>query len=641
MNKIDFKIYVEHGIEKRITSINDYDYTEFCVDEFEDKIQNHLASKISQSFIFFLTPTALSPMHDFMVKHGKSKFQFVIIGGKFHDDGEIPLNSVLSIHKRSITKNNFKWLLAKFRDYISVEKSHVSYNSLEADDIAQDQKELIAIGRLLAEERNRDKLIQKILETSIKITGADAGSIFLVVANDDGTKGLLFKNSFTFSRKIDFHEFVMPLNEESIAGFCACNDEVVNIPDVYQIPESAPFSFHRAIDEKYDYVSKSMLVFPMKNHLGEMQGVIQLINSKEHFDITDDYDETESHKIYLDSKEDFYNKVYPFAERYEDLMLAVAGQATVALDNIKMIKQLEGQFDGMVRASVDAIDSKDPATKGHSARVAEMGIRMLKCINNLECDRYKDLYFTPKDLKQMEYAAILHDYGKVYIDNEIFLKAKKLFPKDFSILMLRLDLIIHSLRNCKDDESLRKAEEVVKIRDNVIKLNEPRIFNENPSKIIDELLIHKDELIAYDSDNNKLILLTDEEIVNLQISRGTLNQKERKVIESHVTYTQHFLESIPWPKYLERIPEIAGGHHELLDGSGYPLGLSGDQLCLESRVLAILDIFDALSASDRPYKDAVPFERVKSILIEEVGRGKLDKELLDLFLEHEIYEGLY
>lgn len=635
---MNFKVYVEKSLESSISGIRDINCILVDQDDFSSLIKNDIASKISQNFLFLTSLELAEQINSVMRKHKLSIYQFIVIGSKFSLVNEVlPVGSILSIKRKSVSKENMAWYISKFDNIILKSKYEKGFSDLETKDMIDDQNELISIGQLLASERDRDRLIKKILLTSLKITGADAGCVFLVVDNPDGTKGLLFKYSYTFSRDIDFNEFVMPLDENSIAGFCAVNDQVVNIPDVYNIPEDVSFSFNRTIDEKYDYISRSMLVFPMKNHLGEMQGVIQLINSKESFDDVDMYDGTESHRIFLETKEDFYNKVYPFAIRYEDLMLSVAGQASIALDNIKMIHQLEDQFEGMVRASVDAIDSKDPATSGHSFRVAQMGVNFLNILNSIDSGKYKDVNFNSREIKQMEYAALLHDYGKVYIDNDIFLKAKKLFPKDFSILMLRLDLIIESLKNSDDN----KVKTVIDIRDKVRSLNEPRIFHENPREIIDEILVHKDDLIVYDGDGNVVPLLTEEEIVNLQIGRGTLNVREREEIESHVLYTHNFLKSIPWPKDLMRIPEIAGGHHEMLNGSGYPSKLTAKDLCIESRILAILDIFDALSASDRPYKDAVPFEKVKSILVDETKRGRLDPDLVELFFKFNIYGDIY
>lgn len=637
-----FKLYVEDGLENSITSISEYNFFTVSSDNYIDLIDNHIASKLSQDFLFIVSHDLLGPLYDIMMKHNQSVFQFILIGKKFNDDLDLPLEHILDVINKRVSKNALKWYLVKFENLIKIKNSVKIFSEAESKDFLDDQNELISIGQLLSEERDRERLIKKILSTSLKITGADAGCVFLVVDQDDGSKGLLFKYSYTFSRNIDFHEFVMPLDEKSIAGFCAFNGEVVNIPDAYNINKSATFSFNRSIDEKNSYISRSMLVIPMKNHLGEILGVLQLINCKEHFDEESNLDETESHRIYLDKKEDFLNKVYPFATRYEDLMLSVAGQASVALDNIKMIQQLEDQFEGMVRASVDAIDSKDPATSGHSFRVAKMGVKFLKTLNNINSGEYSSINFLASELKQMEYSALLHDYGKVYIDNDIFLKAKKLFPKDFSILMLRLDLIIQILKNQdKNEVTHKKVEEVMAIRDMVRSLNEPRIFHDNPEEIIDNILRSKDSYHVFDGDNNLLPILTHEEVINLQIARGTLNDDERREIESHVTYTTNFLKSIPWPKELSRIPEIAGGHHEMLDGSGYPNKLTAKDLSVESRILAVLDIFDALSASDRPYKDAVPFSKVKAILFEEAKRGRIDLSLVELFFEQKIYQGLY
>lgn len=637
---MNFKLYVQHKIKNYITSLGEYPHTTFTPEDYRDQLDNHLASKISQSFLFIITMEMFEPVIQFMSRYNQAYYQVIILGQTLNSLGEINLDHILAVKGSRLTRDDLSWYLIKFENSNKSEKLHRNLTSAETQDVVDDQYKLIEIGQMLAKVRNRNELIRKILMTSLKITGADAGCVYLIVDMEGDSKGLLFKYSYTYSKHIDFKEFVMPLDERSIAGFCAVNDEIVNIPDVYKISKSATFSFNKAIDEQYNYISRSMLAVPMKNYMGEMLGVIQLINSKEH--LTDeDREDIEAHEILLESRDDFFNKVFPFEVRYEDVMLSVAGQATVALDNIKMIKQLEDQFEGMVRASVDAIDSKDPATSGHSFRVAKMGVKFLRCINDIDEGIYKDLFFTPLEVKQMEYAALLHDYGKVYIDNDIFLKAKKLFPKDFELLKLRLDLIHQSLLTQGDELSLRKAKEISRIRCMVVDLNEPGIFHKNPMGIIDSILKFKDDFEIYDGDNNKVPLLTDEEVRNLQIGRGTLNSDERKEIESHVTYTYNFLRSIPWPKELGRIPEIAGGHHEMLDGSGYPKGLTGKHLSIESRILAILDIFDALSASDRPYKSAVPFEKTYDIIIDEANKGRLDSNLVKLFFDYKIYSGLY
>lgn len=637
---MNFKLYIEDNYTNSITSLADYSHTTFTSDSVRAQLEGHLASKVSQSFLFVVSRSTYDLVTHFISGHSQTYYQFIIMGESLQSLGDIKLDHILAVKSSRLTRDELTWYIAKFENSIINEKLHRNMTSAETQDVVDDQYRLIEVGQMLAKVRNRDELIRKILMTSLKITGADAGCVYLVVDMEGDSKGLLFKYSFTYSKEIDFKEFVMPLNERSIAGFCAVNDEVVNIPDVYNISKSATFSFNKAIDEQYDYISRSMLVVPMKNYMGEMLGVIQLINSKEHFS-NSNREEIESHEILLETKEDFYNKVYPFEVRYEDIMLSVAGQATVALDNIKMIKQLEDQFEGMVRASVDAIDSKDPATSGHSFRVAKMGVRFLHCLNDLKDGVFKDSNFSPLEVKQMEYAALLHDYGKVYIDNDIFLKAKKLFPKDFELLKLRLDLIYQSLLTQNDEESMKKAHEVSKIRKLVVELNEPGIFHKDTEGIIDSIISFRDEFEIYDGDNRKIPLITDEEVRNLQIGRGTLNSDERREIESHVTYTYNFLRSIPWPRELARIPEIAGGHHEMLDGTGYPKGLTADDLTVESRILAILDIFDALSASDRPYKAAVPFEKTYEIITGEAHKGRLDLSLVKIFFDYKIYTGLY
>jgi HD-GYP domain-containing protein (c-di-GMP phosphodiesterase class II) len=638
---INFKIYIENKLENSVDIPSGGNQVNiFNRNNFRKLIEEHLASRISQSFLFITTKKTLLTIEKFMGSKSFLFYQYIIVGSDFKEMQDCPLELIQDYYPNKLTKDQVNWHILKFTQNLNAFNHRQHFSDAETRDMFHDQNELIRIGQLLSEERDRDNLIKKILLTSIKITGSDAGCVYLVLEKATGERDLLFKYSYTYSRNIDFNEFIMPLNEKSIAGFCALKDEVINIPDAYNIPKTATFSFNDSFDKKYDYMSRSMLVFPLKNHLGEMQGVIQLINSKENINQIEQG--AEAYEILLETREDFLTKVYPFAVRYEDLMRSVAGQASIALDNIKMVKQLEDQFEGMVRASVDAIDSKDPATSGHSARVSKMGVRFLKLITSIDTPPYKELVFSDLDLKQMEYACLLHDYGKVYIDNDIFLKAKKLFPKDFKLLMLRLDLIAMTLRNNNaDNKNLKNIVNILSIKEKIRSLNEPRVYQDNPRDVVDEIIKLSKEIVVYDSDGNLLPVLTPQEEENLLIPRGTLNPEERYVIESHVLYTHKFLKSIPWPKHLKKIPDIAGGHHEFLDGSGYPNGLKGDELLIESRIMAILDIFDALSASDRPYKDAVPYNKVKSIIYEEANKGKLDKSLVNLFFDNQIFEGLY
>jgi len=530
-------------------------------------------------------------------------------------------------------------------------------------DTRQDQDDLINIGRALSSEKDMEKLLRLILFLSKKITGADAGSIYLVETDENGVKRLRFKYSHTYSREIPLEEFVMEMNTRSIAGYVAVTGAVQNIPDAYNIPPDAPYVFNSSFDKQHDYISRSMLVVPMKNHIDEIIGVIQLINSKEDFDNIITGDDSEAFGILLETLEDFDRYVVTFDKKYDSLLEAIAGQAAVAIENNRLINQIQNQFEEFVRASVTAIESRDPATSGHSFRVAEICTALARAVNNVNEGYLKDFVFTDNDVRELEFASLLHDFGKVYIDLSIFKKAKKLFPTDFENLTLRLEYLYRYLelqylylelkvfeRKLTDgtpgpdiekivSEKDEKLSHIKDIKRKITELNEPRVMDEDPAEVIDGIVNEIERIECLTIDGECLDIISDNNIMNLAIKRGSLNPVERQESESQVTHTYSFVRRIPWPPEYRNIPDIALRHHEKLDGSGYPDGLAGrESTLLQSRMMAIADIYDALAASDRPYKKAVPLDRVLSILREEAENNKLDRDLVELFISEKIYE---
>ena len=535
------------------------------------------------------------------------------------------------------------------------------YNRLV--DAQLDQEDLINIGKSLSGEKDMEKLLRLILYLSKKITGADAGSIYLVEEDEAGTKRLRFKYSHTFSRVIPLEEFVMDMNKKSISGYVAVTGEVLNIPDAYKISELAPYKFNPYFDRQHNYISRSQLVVPMKNHLNEIIGVIQLLNSKESHRAGKKY-ENEAFEIQLDTLKDFDEYVVTFDERYNSLMEAIAGQAAVAIENNRLINQIQMQFEEFVKASVTAIESRDPATSGHSFRVAEICKELAAAVNDVAAGYLGSFHFTENDIRELEFASLLHDFGKVYIDLNIFQKAKKLYPKDLENLKLRLDYLYRFMElgyNSREIEMLDSltrqsgtctADDVKKLHDEktarlnriteikaiLVQLNEPTITDRDPETTLKEILAEIEGLECIDPSGGRIDILTLSDRTNLMIKRGSLNDEERCEIESHVIETYKFVSKIPWPPEYRRIPEIALRHHEKLDGTGYPDKLKGrDATSLQSRMMSIADIFDALVAQDRPYKKSVPIDRVIKILKEEAGANKLDPDLVDLFIDKQIY----
>ncbi len=530
-------------------------------------------------------------------------------------------------------------------------------------DTKQDQEDLINIGKSLSIEKDPDKLLRLILLLSKKITGADAGSIYLIEELEEGGKQMRFKYSHTFSKEIPMEEFVMPYDKKSIAGYVAITGKVLNIDDVYNLPKGAPISFNSSFDQQNNYRSRSMLVVPMRNHIDQIIGVIQLINSKEDMRGTNKVTGNEAFEIRLITPEDFETKVVSFESRYEGLMESVASQAAIAIENNRMIKQIETQFEEFVKASVTAIESRDVATSGHSFRVSEICKMMARAINSETAGCFADIQFSEVAIKELEYAALLHDFGKVYIDLAIFMKGKKLFPKDYDNVMLKINYLYRLIElqflanenrlladNIEEDqpdldveqirlEKERKLETIRKIKEIIQRLNEPTVTEKDPSLILDEVLNEVNFVTCRDIEGKEICVISDDEKVNLSIQRGSLNPQERKEIESHVVHTYNFVSKIPWPPGFKNIPEFALKHHEMLDGSGYPYGLKGkENIPIQARMMAIADIYDALTASDRPYKKAIPVPRALAILDEEAQKGKIDRELLDIFVKNHIYE---
>lgn len=489
-------------------------------------------------------------------------------------------------------------------------------------------KELLSIGIALSAERNNDKLLDDILSKVRQITRADAGSLYLL-ERIEGTEdqNLLFKIAHNDSNPSDFTEFRMPLNSKSIAGYVAVTSRILNIPDVYVIPFSEPYSFNKSYDIATDYRSCSILTVPMLDHHENTIGVIQLINRKR------DYNKL------LNSPADVEMYVEPFDAEDENIVLSLASQAAVSLENNILYTEIETLFEGFVAASVKAIESRDPTTSGHSSRVAIYTIETARAVNNELSGRFADVHFSDDQLKELRYAGLLHDFGKVGVREHVLVKAKKLYPEHMDLIKMRfayirkcieLEYIQHDDRT-KLQEKLKELDEALVL---LIAANEPSVSKENPIVRLGEF--NKKTYIA--PDGTEAAWITDEEYEFLRIKKGCLNETERKEIESHVEYSTDFLQNIPWTSTLKGLPDIARGHHERMDGTGYPDGKSGEELSIQSRIMAVADIYDALTASDRPYKRALPVSVALKIILEEADDNHLDRDIVDLFINKKIYK---
>jgi HD-GYP domain-containing protein (c-di-GMP phosphodiesterase class II) len=507
-----------------------------------------------------------------------------------------------------------------------------------------DLETLNKIGVALSTERNTDSLLELILSKSREITSADAGSLYLVEDEPNGGKHLVFKLTQNDSHLVPFRQFTMPIDTRSIAGYAAATGQILNIKDAYRI-RNLPFRLNRDFDQKFGYRTKSMMVIPMKNQKDEVIGVLQLINSKKHPGVK------------LTTPKVVGEEVGPFSQQSQDLASSLASQAAVALENNLLYRDIEMLFEGFVRASVTAIESRDPTTFGHSERVAKLTVALAETVDRLDSGPYKDIHFTREDIREIRYASILHDFGKVGVREEVLVKAKKLYPPNLELIKKRFQYIRKSLElegyrrkldhvlrsgnqgyeECFaliDGEAGRELQNLDEFLQNILQANEPSVLPEKTS----EKLVQIAGWSFDDPSGPTEPLLTQDELQLLSITKGSLNPDERLQIESHVIHSFRFLSQIPWTKELKRVPEIARAHHEKLDGSGYPYHMKAEDIPFQSKMMTISDIFDALTARDRPYKRAVPIDRALLIIGDEVKSQLLDPVLFNLFIEAKIYQ---
>jgi HD-GYP domain-containing protein (c-di-GMP phosphodiesterase class II) len=516
----------------------------------------------------------------------------------------------------------------------------------EAAQRAREIGELTRIGVALGTERDIKTLLDLILTQARRITQSDAGSLYLVEINENGDKRLRFRLAQTYSKpEAPFVEHTIPVDRGSLAGYCAVTGDPLVIDDAYFLPPDVEYTINRSFDERYGYRSKSMLVIPMKDHKEEIIGVLQLINRKRNFDAI------------LSTPADVETQVVPFSKRTVELVTALAGQAAVAIENGRLYEDIERLFEGFVLAAVHAIEQRDPTTYGHSGRVAGMTVELAQVVDRVGDGPYRGVKFSREQLKEIRYAALLHDFGKVGVREQVLVKAKKLYPSDLSLVRHRHAFI----RRTAEREFWRKRAEFLehqgkkgyegfvqeleaahehelkeldRFLEIVLRANEPTIL---PDGSFEELKTwSKRNYLGLEGASEPF--LSPDEMRYLTIRKGSLDDAERHEIESHVTHTYQFLQRIPWTRELQQIPLIAYGHHEKMDGGGYPRRITADAIPIQTRMMTISDIYDALTAQDRPYKRAVSGDRALDILTTEVKEGQLDADLFRLFIEGKVFQ---
>jgi len=523
----------------------------------------------------------------------------------------------------------------------------------EAEETRRQLEELNAIGIRLSAERDVDALFALILSLARAITHSDAGSIYLVEEPDGAPRRLRFQRSqndsvamaATYCGGVLTAAAHVPVNEESIAGYVALTGETVHLADAYATPSSARYRINTAFDRQAGYRTKSMLVVPMRTPTGDIIGVLQLINCK-----------PDTARRFA-SPEEIERDALPYPERFISLAASLASQAAVALENSRLYESVRVLFEGFVNASVIAIESRDPTTSGHSFRVADLTVALAQAAGRAEAGPFRDLRFSPDEIREIRYASLLHDFGKVGVREDVLIKAKKLPPLRLELIRQRAEILKRGLElryaRQKIGRLLRGAREGFEAHAARWDLELAALLAEIDTHIATVGTANEPSVMLYDAAagirsiaarafvdhaGDSHTLITPEEAEILSIARGSLTREEFRQIQSHVLHTFEFLKRIPWTRELRRIPEIAGSHHEKLNGSGYPEGRLGAQIPLQSRMMTVSDIFDALTASDRPYKSAVPVERALHILDEERKAGALDSDVFALFVELKPWE---
>ncbi|MBD0340405.1 MAG: GAF domain-containing protein, partial [Microcoleus sp. Co-bin12] len=442
-------------------------------------------------------------------------------------------------------------------------------------------EKLLDIGAALSSAQDLGELLNLILSKSREITYSDAGSVYLVDHSQETSK-LLFKVAQNGSKpRLSFKEFSLPLTDKSLAGYVAITGQSLNLSDAYDLPSGVPYQLDTSFDRDINYRTCSVMVLPMQNRQGETIGVLQLINRKTKADT-------------VLTADNAWESTQQYSDWEERIVRSLASQAAISIERNQLQESIEHLFEGFVKASVQVIEARDPCTYGHSERVAALTVRLSEEVNTVSSGRLRSIYFNNRQIQEIRYAALLHDFGKIGVSEAVLTKQKKLYPAQLEIIRHRFGLAQRTMEmecvqskykyllehsayrkhpsqepecpQCKEIEQLdtKLAEAKTRLAEYwevLLEANEPHILAAEPLAQLREI----SQQTYRDIDGAKKPLLSPDEILQLMVSRGNLTPEERAEIESHVTHTYDFLKQINWTKDLKNVPEIAYGHHEKLD----------------------------------------------------------------------------
>ncbi len=498
-----------------------------------------------------------------------------------------------------------------------------------ADDVVQRLDQLNAIGASLSAERDINRLLEAILTAAKTITRADGGTLYRVTEEKSlrfeivRTSSLKFYLGGTTGNPIPFYPVQLykdgKPNHANVSAYVALTGKTVNIEDAYKA-EGFDFTGTRGFDSKTGYRSQSFLTVPMRNHEGEAIGVLQLINAQD----------------------PHTGEIVPFSSSDQRLAESLASQAAVALTNRMLINQLESLFESFISLINGAIDEKSPYTGGHCQRVPMLTMLLAEAVNETKAGPLAEFNMSDKDRYELKIAGLLHDCGKVTTPVHVVDKATKL--ESIYDRVHLIDTRFEVLKRDLEIEALKGKITEKQLRDGLRQMEEDRRFlhvcNIGGERMKDDDIAQVKRIAKYrwrDVSGHEADFLTEDELKNLTIRAGTLTDEERKIINHHIVATIKMLEALPWPKHLTKVPEYAGGHHERMDGKGYPKGLTREQMSVQARCMGIADIFEALTAKDRPYKKG----KTLSESLEILGRMKLgqhiDPDLFDVFVRRKVY----
>lgn len=533
-------------------------------------------------------------------------------------------------------------------------------------------EQLLAIGNALSSTCDLEEILHLILTKSREITWSDAGSVFLLEKRAEQAV-LVLKVAQNDSMPNDpLPQFILPLTSDSLAGYVAITGETLNLADAYHLPKTVPYCLNRSFDQETCYYTRSVLVLPMQNQQGETIGVLQLINRK-------------TQVTAIVTAENAVTVTQAYSDWEQRILRSLASQAAISIERNHLQQSIENLFEGFVRAAVQIIEARDPCTSGHSERVADLSVRLIQEVNGVSVGPLGSFQFSDRQIQELRYAALLHDFGKVGVPEAVLTKCKKLYPGQLEVIRERFAVARRTLeldtmqakfqlvwqsnnspvasswggKHLEPDQDLHRSQDCcicdrLHVLDQqlveslahldrywllILQANEPQtLVVENWEEL--QILAELEQYNYRNTDGQLRPLLTPAELNQLRIQLGNLTGHERRQMQSHVIHTYRFLKQIPWTAPLQGIPQIAAGHHEKLDGTGYPHRLQKHEIPIQAQMMAIADIYDALTAGDRPYKKPLSPTVALGILRQEAGLNHINADLVALFEQRQVFRVL-